>query len=356
MKRRKKLEYFCCCCCRCRSLTLLPWSYFLSLNPVYSEETNSHFAIHCPAREFYDAHGLLLKVKDYDKFGKNEELGSVHVAANILFNANGEDMELRLEPPKGYPEDTDAGFLTIRCRPTTADDTTGEKKKFLGVMNAPKIELPKIKPVSELLHLKKDRGLDPSEMEEPQPLFVQIVSCRKLLSADANGLSDPYVKLKLGAKDLHETKPVTQTLEPTYEPRHNPYYLLEANPAEVKHSGGIVLKVKDWDRGVGANDDLGEVVVDADTLYDAKGEKIELALSPPKGKAEDAGFITIRVRHATAEDMEMKKKSMFDVFQEKAAPKVDYGEPDLSLMIEIVSGWQLPIADLTSSGESQLSI
>ena len=253
-------------------------------------------------------------------------------------------MELKLLPPKGSPEDREVGSLVIRCQQTTADDETGEQKKFLGIVSTPKMELPKTPEF-----FKRDRALDPSELEDPQPVFIQIVSCRKLLSADATGLSDPFVKLKLGTKTLHETKPVLQTLEPTYDPRHNPYYLLELNPAEVKVHGGILVKVYDWDR-LGKNDELGEVLLDTDTLYAAKGEKLELPLLPPKGKAEEAGFISIRVRPATEEDLKMNKNSMFDLLQEAKAHTIDYGTKDLSLLVEIVSGWQLPIADLTASG------
>ena len=329
------------------SASLTNFFIFLRLNPLFSAETHNSFALHCPATDLYDAHGLVFKVKDYDFIGKNEELGSAHVPASVLFNANGEDMDLKLQPPKGVPEDREVGYITIRCRQTAEDDNPGEQKKFLGILPSPRMELPK---VPELMNrMKKDRALDPSELEEPQPLFIQILSGRKLLSADANGLSDPFVKLKLGTRTLHETKPVTQTLEPIYEPRHNPYYLLEANPAEVKLNGGILIKVYDWDR-LGKSDNLGEVLVDPDKLYGATGEKMELALSPPAGKAEEAGFISIRVRPATEEDLAMKKQSMFNIVQQAKAHTIDYGEQDLSLLLEIVSGWHLPIADLTASG------
>ena len=42
-------------------------------------------------------------------------------------------------------------------------------------------------------------------------LLIGIESCRGLLSADPNGLSDPYVKVVLGGKDIHKTKIIRKT-------------------------------------------------------------------------------------------------------------------------------------------------
>lgn len=42
-------------------------------------------------------------------------------------------------------------------------------------------------------------------------LMVEIVSCRDLLAGDKNGLSDPYVKIKMEGKELHRTKHILKT-------------------------------------------------------------------------------------------------------------------------------------------------
>ncbi|CAB9497692.1 Multiple C2 and transmembrane domain-containing protein 1 [Seminavis robusta] len=324
-----------------------------TLNPLFSDETDSTFVLHCLAKDLYDAKGLQFKCKDYDRLGKSDELGTVQVPPGKIYNGKGEDLEFDIAPPKGQ-EGKDAGSLTIRCSATTADDHTGERKKFLG-MKTPQIEVPKIaiptmKPltaVSEMLHLKTPVTTRSVELDEPRPLFIEIVSCRKLLGADKTGLSDPYVKIKLGKQDLHQTKHLEQTLEPIFEPRHNPYFVLDANPAEVRQEGGILLKVKDYDM-FGKDDDLGEVLLEAKALYEATGEKTEVKLNPPKGKAEEAGFISFRCRPATADDR-VQSRTLLGGLTGTVMPKTDYGPKDLSLLIEIVSGWRLPIADLTSS-------
>jgi Ca2+-dependent lipid-binding protein len=44
--------------------------------------------------------------------------------------------------------------------------------------------------------------MDPSDLS----LLIEIVSCQNLIQADVDGGSDPYVKVKLGDKDVHKTK------------------------------------------------------------------------------------------------------------------------------------------------------
>ena len=322
---------------------ILAYSFWFSLNPVFTEETHSTFVVHCMAKDLYDAKGLLFHVNDWDRIGSDDELGSVQVSAGRLYNSTGQDMEFNITPPKGK-EFQDAGSLVLRCSATTADDRTGEKKKFLGMtaphIDVPKIKVPNIKPVSALFSGKS------GEPEETKPLFLEIVSCRNLLGADKTGLSDPYVSIRLGKEKLHETKHVPQTLEPIFEVKHNPYFVVEKSTADLKKHGGILFKVKDYDL-VGNNDDLGEILVDPETLFAATGEKMELKLNPPKGHAEEAGFITLRIRPATEED-KATTKSIFGGMSAK--PRTDYGPKDLALLMEIVSCWDLPIADLTSTG------
>ena len=154
--------------------------------------------------------------------------------------------------------------------------------------------------------------------------------------------------MKLGKKDLHETKHLTQTLNPVFASQHDPFFVMELRPSEVRAHGGLVFKVKDWDRGIGGDDDLGTYTMDADTLYKCEGGNMEVKLKAPKGIGEDAGYLTIRVRPATESDM-AAKKSFFGMGKNMSL--TDYGKIDLHLLVEIVSAWQIPIADITSSGE-----
>lgn len=317
-----------------------------TLNPVFADMDNI-FTLHCPADELFDAGGLDFVIKDWDRFGANDDLGSLKASASKIYSSmNGEDIELKISPPKDKLND-DAGHLIIRCTTASSDDHTGEKKTFMGMkvpeIKAPVIAVPKMKPMTEMF--SKDKSLAIDENEDEVSMFIQIVSCRGLLVADKTGTSDPYVKVKLGKKDVHETKYIEKTLNPEFSSQHNPFFVLGARPSEVRAGGGITFRVKDYDR-FGSNDDLGSAVLDPDTFFKCEGGNMELKLSPPKGIGEDAGYITIRCRPATKSDR--ATKSMFG-FGSSNFSAQDYGKIDLHLLIEIVSAWNIPIADLTSS-------
>lgn len=76
-------------------------------------------------------------------------------------------------------------------------------------------------------------------------------------------------------------------------------------------SGGLSLEVKDWDRGfIGGNDRLGSATVPFSDLYSkVNGGPLEYALAPPQGREnEAAGFVTIKCRQATPDDVDVHKK------------------------------------------------
>ena len=323
------------------------------LNPDFSDVHNNTYAFHCYATDLFELGGLVFKVKDWDRIGKNDDLGTVQVPAKDLYlSSKGDNSEYKLLPPKGH-EGEDAGSITIRTTFTTAEDHSGEKKKLLDMIK-PELKVPEFK-VPTLPGLKEAGGILKTNNNralaagEDKPIFIEIVSCKNLIAADKTGSSDPYVKVKLGKKDLHETKPVLQSLNPAYSLKEQSTFILEEKPEAVHENGGLVFKIKDWDR-VGKNDDLGEVLVEPNTLYSATGDNMELKINPPKGTTEDAGFLTIRCRPATDEDRAMHKKGFLHVFKKAVtASTKEFGDLDLSLLVEVVSCWNLPIADLNSS-------
>lgn len=129
-------------------------------------------------------------------------------------------MEFKVIPPKGK-EQENAGFLLIRCRNASPDDealvsqqsntnlfdlTTKDAaaaawSKDTATTNAPKDE-PDMVP--EKVECNPELG-------EELHLAIEIVSCRNLLAADKNGMSDPYVKIQMGGNEIHKTKHIRKT-------------------------------------------------------------------------------------------------------------------------------------------------
>ena len=80
---------------------------------------------------------------------------------------------------------------------------------------------------------------------------------------------------------------------------------------EVYGQKGIQLKVKDWDRGFGGNDELGTANIPADTLYNFGTETREFKMDPPSGKKDDAGYISLRVSEIDETERDSRKKGFF---------------------------------------------
>eukprot|EP00980_Cylindrotheca_fusiformis_P028587 scaffold22613_cov126-Cylindrotheca_fusiformis.AAC.7 len=268
-----------------------------TLNPVFSASHKNAYIIKCPAKELYAKKGIELFVKDHDNgfsaFGfSNDDLGSVKISAPTLYksaSATDEVMELDLEPPAKTKADTSkgAGSISILIREATLGDKDiikqeGSLLNKLNFTKSPRHTPEARKGVSGLRFVDRDEKI----------LLVEIISCRNLLATDKNGFSDPYVKAKMGKKDLHKTDYVAKTLNPVYGEKENNKFVLDCSISELFGANGIYVKVKDWDRGVGGNDDLGSVQISAEALYECKEQ--EFHLDPPPGKNEDAGYVTIR--------------------------------------------------------------
>lgn len=188
---------------------------------------------------------------------------------------------------------------------------------------------------------------------ECKPILIEIKSCRELFASDRNGLSDPYVKVYLGKILVHETKHSSKTLNPTFTAQQSSSFLLDLNEIPKGAKKSLVFKVKDHDL-IGSNEELGSTCLSADQLHKAQ-EQYEFALSRHKGKQPSQGFITLVWRPATAQDIQRlesqtNNKSLLGRLtgRSKEAAK-EYGPPDTSLLLEVVSCQGLPASDLTSS-------
>lgn len=131
-------------------------------------------------------------------------------------------------------------------------------------------------------------------------LVIEIVSCWDLPAEDITS-SDPYVKVKLGGRleYIHRTKHIPSNLNPIYTVKTG--NLFTCPKKDVQDAGKLIFKVKEYDRLSIKNETLGSVEIDADTLLNAKGERMEYDLARKRGKSK--GHIAIRCREATQYDV-----------------------------------------------------
>jgi len=154
---------------------------------------------------------------------------------------------------------------------------------------------------SEVSSVGDHSGKTAKKSNKPKPstqlkLYVQIKSCRDLPMGNANG-SDPYVKVKMGRKDLHTTKPVFKTFNPHFLEEHDNWFPLNCTARDIAVAGGLTFIVKDNESG----DDLGKVRIAAKTFYNPKGDLREYKLKPMKG-SQNVGLIRLRIREVPPEE------------------------------------------------------
>ena len=117
----------------------------ISLNPSYTEEMKSTFVLDTTEKEVNKNMGLVLKVKDWDRVGANDTLGEAAVLPEVLLEATGKDIELKLLPPSEF-KGQEAGFVTLRCRPASDEDRKPKKTLFgrLGLESGGKISMSRL--------------------------------------------------------------------------------------------------------------------------------------------------------------------------------------------------------------------
>ncbi|KAM9587018.1 multiple C2 and transmembrane domain-containing protein 1 isoform 1-T1 [Morphnus guianensis] len=213
-----------------------------NLNPVWEEK--ACILIDNPREPLY------LKVFDYDFGLQDDFIGSAFLDLTSLELNKQTDVTLSLKDPR-YP-DHDLGSI------------------LLSVLLAPREEQREVFQTQSLrlsdLHRKSQlwRGI----------VSITLIEGRELKAMDANGLSDPYVKFRLGHQK-YKSKIVPKTLNPQWREQFD-FHLYEER-------GGII-DITVWDKDAGKKDDfIGRCQVDLSTLSKEQTHKLEMPLEEGEG-------------------------------------------------------------------------
>ncbi|XP_044878267.1 multiple C2 and transmembrane domain-containing protein 1 isoform X2 [Mauremys mutica] len=213
-----------------------------NLNPVWEEKTC--ILIDHPREPLY------IKVFDYDFGFQDDFIGSAFMDLTLLELNRQTDITLSLKDPH-YP-DHDLGSI------------------LLSVLLAPK---------EGQREVFQPQSLRLSDMHRKSQLWRGIVSISliegcELKPMDANGLSDPYVKFRLGHQK-YKSKIVPKTLNPQWREQFD-FHLYEER-------GGII-DITVWDKDAGKRDDfIGRCQVDLSVLSREQTHKLELQLEEGEG-------------------------------------------------------------------------
>ncbi|XP_040841989.1 multiple C2 and transmembrane domain-containing protein 1 isoform X6 [Ochotona curzoniae] len=194
---------------------------------------------------------LYVKVFDYDFGLQDDFMGSAFLDLTQLELNRPTDVTLPLKDPH-YP-DHDLGII------------------LLSVVLTPK--------EGESRHVFQTQSLRLSDLHRKSHLWRGIVSItliegRDLKAMDSNGLSDPYVKFRLGHQK-YKSKIMPKTLNPQWREQFD-FHLYEER-------GGII-DITAWDKDAGKRDDfIGRCQVDLSALSREQTHKLELQLEEGEG-------------------------------------------------------------------------
>ncbi|KAJ8414945.1 hypothetical protein AAFF_G00024680 [Aldrovandia affinis] len=214
-----------------------------NLNPVWEEKTT---LLLDSLRE-----PIYVKVFDYDFGLQDDFMGSAYLYLESLEHKRTLDVTLDLKDPQ-YP-DHNLGTLELAV---TLSPKEGDFREA------------------------QQQNLKLSDMHRKAQLWRGIVSIsliegRDLQPMDANGLSDPYVKFRMGHQK-YKSKTMPKTLNPQWREQFD-FHLYE-------EQGGFI-DITIWDKDAGKKDDfMGRCQVDLSGLSKEHTHKLDVPLEEGEGR------------------------------------------------------------------------
>ncbi|XP_057349356.1 multiple C2 and transmembrane domain-containing protein 1 isoform X17 [Manis pentadactyla] len=214
---------------------------------------------------------LYIKVFDYDFGLQDDFMGSAFLDLTQLELNRPTDVTLTLKDPH-YPDH----YLGIILLSVILTPKEGEHRD---------VELSENEAVGSYFSVKsfcwrfQTQSLRLSDVHRKSHLWRGIVSItliegRDLKAMDSNGLSDPYVKFRLGHQK-YKSKIMPKTLNPQWREQFD-FHLYEER-------GGII-DITTWDKDAGKRDDfIGRCQVDLSALSREQTHKLELQLEEGEG-------------------------------------------------------------------------
>ncbi|NXP37775.1 MCTP1 protein, partial [Leiothrix lutea] len=247
---------------------------------------------------------LYIKVFDYDFGLQDDFIGSAFLDLTSLELNRQTDVTLSLKDPHYPDHDLGSIFLSVLLAPGDQREGTMLMRKSWKRSSKNNHDLFPSMPyrtgnfwhriycpskcvlmTTFFVSLNKHHGtfqtqsLRLSDLHRKSQLWRGIVSVtliegRELKAMDANGLSDPYVKFRLGHQK-YKSKIVPKTLNPQWREQFD-FHLYDER-------GGII-DITVWDKDVGKRDDfIGRCQIDLSTLSKEQTHKLEMPLEEGEG-------------------------------------------------------------------------
>ncbi|KAM7391813.1 hypothetical protein PAMP_022470 [Pampus punctatissimus] len=192
---------------------------------------------------------LYVKVFDYDFGLQDDFMGSAYLYLETLEHQRTLDVTLDLKDPQ-YPEHN-LGSLELAVTLSPKEGDTKDAHQSMRLSD---------------VHRKAQlwRGI----------VSISLIEGRGLQPMDANGLSDPYVKFRMGHQK-YKSKTIPKTLNPQWREQFD-FHLYE-------EQGGY-MDITVWDKDAGKKDDfMGRCTIDLSLLSKEHTHKLDLPLEEGEG-------------------------------------------------------------------------
>ncbi|XP_012926566.1 multiple C2 and transmembrane domain-containing protein 1 isoform X5 [Heterocephalus glaber] len=299
-----------------------------NLNPVWEEKA-------CILIEHL-REPLYIKVFDYDFGLQDDFMGSAFLDLTQLELNRPTDVTLTLKDPH-YP-DHDLGIILLLVVLTPKE---GEPRDVKMLMRKSWKRSSKFQ--SQSLRL--------SDQHRKSHLWRGIVSItliegRDLKAMDSNGLSDPYVKFRLGHQK-YKSKIMPKTLNPQWREQFD-FHLYEER-------GGII-DITAWDKDAGKRDDfIGRCQVDLSALSREQTHKLELQLEEGEGHlvllVTLTASATVSISDLSANSLEDQKERE-EILKRYSPLRIFHNLKDVGfLQVKVIRAEGLMAADVTGKSD-----
>ncbi|XP_053519536.1 multiple C2 and transmembrane domain-containing protein 1 isoform X9 [Artibeus jamaicensis] len=347
---------------------------YKNLNPVW-EETASILVDHL--RE-----PLYVKVFDYDFGLQDDFMGSAFLDLTQLELKRPTDVTLTLKDPHYPDHDLGAIFLSVVLTPKEGEhrDVTMLMRKSWKRSSK---DLSKNEVVGSYFSVKsffwrtcgrpafpvlgfcraelhsayyqsvqfQTQSLRLSDAHRKSHLWRGIVSItliegRDLKAMDSNGLSDPYVKFRLGHQK-YKSKIMPKTLNPQWREQFD-FHLYEER-------GGII-DITAWDKDAGKRDDfIGRCQVDLSALSREQTHKLELQLEEGEGHlvllVTLTASATVSISELSVNSLE-EQKEREEILKRYSPLRIFHNLKDVGfLQVKVIRAEGLMAADVTGKSD-----
>lgn len=131
--------------------------------------------------------------------------------------------------------------------------------------------------------------------------LIEIISATDLQAMN-NLSSDPFVRVRYGGDIIHTTEVVTKSLNPIWTIKTKCMFIF-ALSADEYYNYDLVFEVLDFETFT-TNKMLGQALLTNEKLIKSNGQRIEMKLKNLQMEVETQGFLAIRCKRATAQDIE----------------------------------------------------